>query len=370
MSVLLKNPVFEGISQKELAQQIESKKKCLKKLPIWYNSLNIYYPKKVQIEQTSSEVTASYKASLVSGKLLIDLSGGFGVDSLFFSEKMKQVIHCEIDEELSQIACHNLDQLKATNITFVNEDAMIYLSKSLEEYDWIYADPARRHDTKGKVFMLGDCLPNITENLSLLFSKTDNILIKTAPLLDISAGMVELNYTKEVHVIAVENEVKELLWILEKGFEGEILIKTINYRKGSQEIFQFNLSEEKIQQVQFSEPKTYLYEPNVAILKSGGFKTIAVKFQLKKLAEHTHLYTSDTLFEFPGRRFKIDELLPYSKKSIRSLGLKKANITSRNFPERVAAIRKKFKLKDGGDTYLFFTKDLNNKLMVLKCQKA
>ena len=369
LSVLFKKPVFKGISQKELVQQIESKKKCKNKLPLWFNTSNIYYPKKIQIEQTSSEITATHKASLVGGKSLLDLTGGFGVDSFFFSKKVAKLVHCELDQELSEIAQHNLQSLGASNIHFVNEDSITYLNDSQERFDWIYADPSRRSMTKGKVFLLEDCLPNIPEMLPLLFSKTNNILIKTAPLLDISAGLQELENVKEIHVVALKNEVKELLWVLQNEFEGDVLIKTINFIRSDEERFNFSRSQEKKEQSIFSEPLSYLYEPNAAILKSGGFKTVGSQFKLKKLASHTHLYTSTAIIDFPGRRFKVEALLPYSKKNMLSLKVDKANVAVRNFPEKVAALRKKFKIKDGGVTYLFFTKDAKDNLLILKCKK-
>src|SRR6056297_302849 len=224
MSVLLEKPNFEGVSQKELAEQIEAKKKCQDKLTTWFNTPNIYYPNKLNIEQTSSETTAAYKAQMVSGKSLVDLTGGFGVDSYFFSKKMESVLHCEITSELSEIACHNFKVLGQENIECYPVDGVVFLKSSTSNFDWIYIDPSRRNDKKGKVFLLEDCLPNLPENLSLLFEKTQNILVKTSPLLDIKMGIETLEFVKEVHVVAVQNEVKELLFILEKGYTGSIQI--------------------------------------------------------------------------------------------------------------------------------------------------
>ncbi|MEP0133013.1 MAG: class I SAM-dependent methyltransferase [Eudoraea sp.] len=369
MSVLLKKTNFDNVSSKDLAQQIESKKKCADKLPTWYNSENIYYPPKLNIEQTSSEKTALYKAGFVNGKSLLDLTGGFGVDSYFFSQKIPRVILCEISRELSEIAAHNLNILRALNINVINVDGIEYLKKSDKSFDWIYADPSRRDKTKGKVFKLSDCSPDITKHLDLLLEKSKSILLKTSPLLDITVGIKELKNVEEIHVVAVNNDVKELLWIIKDDNTQDPLIKTINIKNTQDEVFVFKRSIENTTKSDYAKPLDFLYEPNTAILKAGAFKILGNKFHLKKLHEHTHLYTSEKEVKFPGRVFRILTTYPYSKKSIAALNVPKANITIRNFPISVADIRKKYKIKEGGELYLFFVKDLDNKLQILKCSK-
>ncbi len=370
MSVLLQKPQFEGVSQKELVTQLEAKKKSRDKLPTWFHSFNIYYPNRLNIEQTSSEATASYKAKIVSGKSLADLTGGFGVDCYFFSERIGSVVHCEINPELSEIAAHNFNILGRKNIDCIVGDGMDFLKGTTQKFDWVYIDPSRRNDKKGKVFLLADCLPNLPENIDLVFQKTQNVLLKTSPLLDIKQGISELDHVKEVHVVALNNEVKELLFVLEKDVVGSIAIQTVNIINGKEDKFRFMLEDEQNSTVTFGGPSAYLYEPNVAILKSGGFKSIGAAYQLHKLHPHSHLYSSPKLIDFPGRSFMVEKVLPYSKSSMKALGVAKANITTRNFPLSVANLRKKHKIKDGGDTYLFFTKDLNDSLLVLQCAKT
>ncbi len=369
MSVLLKKPIFEGISNQELAQQLEARKKCEKKLPVWFGTPKIYYPDKLNIEQTSSEITARYKTGIVTGKSLLDATGGFGVDSYYFSQKIERVFHCEIDENLSQIAAHNFEVLGAENSKTIPMDGMEFLKDAETRFDWIYLDPSRRNDSKGKVFRLSDCIPNILDDLELLFTKSDNILLKTSPLLDFSIGIAELKNVQEIHVIAVNNEVKELLWVLRKGYASEIAVKTINLSKTGKETFEFRLNEEKNANPTFSLPLSYIYVPNAAILKSGAFRMVGNRYGLNKIHVHTHLYTSDSLVDFPGRRFKLDDAVPYSKRNMERLGLDKANISIRNFSESVAQIRKKFKIADGGDRYLFFVTDKNEVRTVLCCTK-
>lgn len=368
-SILLKGTSFPNIETKEVIEQIEAKKKSEKKLPTWFNAQLIYYPNKINIEQTSSELTAKYKSKLISGDSLIDLTGGFGVDSYYFSKSFKDVFHCEIDKNLSELVDHNFKKLNATSIQTLNCDGIKFLEDNQKTYDWIYVDPSRRHESKGKVFFLKDCLPNIPESMDLLFERSEHVMIKTSPLLDISIGIDELKFVKEIHIVAVENEVKELLWVLEHNYDDEIKISTVNLKKSANEVFTFNLNHEAEVEVKFSEPLTYLFEPNAAILKSGAFKSVSDQMNVFKLNINTHLYTLDHLIDFPGRRFKIDTILPYSKPFLKSKLPSKANISIRNFPETVSQLRKKFKIVEGGNVYLFFTTNIKNEKIVLICSK-
>lgn len=369
-SILLKQTAFENVSTKELVEQIEAKNKCKTKLPTWYNQSNIYYPNKLNIEQTSSEITAEFKSKLLTGNRIIDLTGGFGIDCFYFSKQFKEVIHCELNENLSEIVKHNFEFLKVNNVEYIASDGLEFLKSQSVNFDWIYIDPSRRNDSKGKVFMLSDCLPNVPENLNLLWKHSKNILIKTSPLLDISIGLKELQHVKTIHIVAVNNEVKELLWVLEYNYSETIQIKTINIKSESIEKFEFLLENETTVEANYSKPLTYLYEPNAAVMKSGGFHIIAEQLNLSKLHKHSHIYTSDNLIDFPGRVFKIEKVIPYNKKALKQLNIQKANVTTRNFPETVEAIRKKLNIKDGGDDYLFFTTNLHNEKFCLVCKKA
>ena len=369
-SLLLKGIPKTTIDTKTIIEQIEAKKRCEKKLPTWFNTKQVYYPNKLNIEQTSSETTAKHKASLVSGQSIIDLTGGFGVDCYYFSKVFKHVTHCEINTKLSQIVAHNYKQLQVDTINCINTNGIDYLTENEQTYDCIYIDPSRRNDAKGKVFMLSDCLPNVPEHLELLFKRSKTILIKTSPLLDISIGINELQHVKTIYSVAINNEVKELLWVLEHDFNGDIDIQTVNLLKTKQQTFQFHLNEEAETEANYGEPLTYLYEPNAAILKMGAFNSISNQLQLHKLQKHSHLYTSETLISFPGRRFKIENIIDYNKKQFKKeLKLTKANVTTRNFPETVQTIRKKLSIKDGGDNYLFFTTLNTGKKVIISCSK-
>ena len=365
---LQKNP-FPEVEWLSILNQIEAKKKAKDKLPNWFKTKKIIYPSKLSIEQTSSEKTAAYKSTIVSGESLIDLTGGFGVDDYYFAKKISSISHCEINPELSVIVKHNFEQLNVNNCICYSGDSLETLSTLNKKWDWIYIDPSRRSDAKGKVFMLKDCLPNVPENLRFYFKNSNSILIKTAPLLDLSAGLSELQNVKYIHIVALENEVKELLWELHKEYNGNITIKTINLLKDKKETFDF-IFNEKFEEPTYGLPQKYLYEPNSAIMKSGGFDEVGTFYDLDKLQKHSHLYTSDNLISFPGRVFEIQNTISYNKTEMKAhLENKQANITTRNFPDSVEIIRKKWKIKDGGNLYCFFTTDKNNHKIVLICTK-
>jgi 16S rRNA G966 N2-methylase RsmD len=367
--LILKGSPFDTVSIQELANQIIAKQKSLTKLPTWFSTKNIYYPAKISIEQTSSEITAKYKSELISGDSIIDITGGFGVDCYYFSKQFNKIIHCELNNDLSTIVKHNYQQLKTNNIDTFSGNGFDFLKNSNQSFDCIYIDPSRRSDVKGKVFLLKDCLPNVPPKIDFFLSKAKHVLIKVSPILDITNTIRDLKKVKEVHIVAINNEVKELLFLLEKDYLKEIIIKTINFQKENPQKFEFNI-EEKVTS-EYLEPLTYLYEPNAAILKSGGFHQISKKLGVFKLHQHSHLYTSEKLIDFPGRVFKIENIISYDKKKLlKLLPNKKANITTRNFPKTVAQIRKETKIKDGGNLFIFFTTNLNNKPKLIICKKV
>ena len=362
-----KNP-FPEVNYSVLINQIIAKKKAKDKLPTWFSNENIIYPEKISIEQTSSETTAKYKASLVSGETLIDCTGGFGIDDYYFSKQFKTVIHCELNADLSQIVKHNFEVLKATNINCYQGDSTEILEQLNEKFDCIYIDPSRRNEAKGKVFMLADCLPNVVDLQDFYYQFTDTILIKTAPILDLHAGLSELKNVAEIHIVAVENEVKELLWKIEKNFNSSPEIIAVNLEKEKQTITKIESTKSYF--ASYSLPKKYLYEPNAALMKSGGFEAVSELFTIEKLHQHSHLYTSDEVIDFPGRKFQIDAIIPFQKKEISQfIQGKKMNVSTRNFPIKPEEIKKKYKISDGGTIFAFFTTNMNNEKIILLCTK-
>ncbi len=367
-SLALKKNPFPDYEWSWILNQIQAKQKAEKKLPTWFLNEDVIFPSTLSVEQTSSETLAEFKASLISGVNLIDLTGGFGIDDYYFAKQFKKVIHCEFQEDLSAIVEHNFKVLNADNIETISGDSISYLEKSSEKFDWIYIDPARRDDKKSKVFLLKDCTPNVVELQEFLFEKSDNILIKVAPLLDISSILNELSNVKFIYAIGLNNEVKELLIVQQKSFIDQPELIAVNISNNGT-VHQNSFSLNDTIDLQLSTPLNYLYEPFSSYLKTGAYNQVAQVFNVSKLHKHSHLYTSDELVDFPGRCFKIEQVISYNKKDIKFLENTKANVTTRNFPLKVEEIRKKHKIKDGGDSYVFFTTDLNNDKIVVICKK-
>lgn len=366
---ILKGSPFIDITVQELAQQLEGKRKAKGKLPRWHNTDGILFPPKLNMEQTSSEATANYKASIMQGTTLADGTGGFGIDAYHFAQTNKQVTHIEMDGSLSRLAQSNAEVLKQENIEFIVDDSMHYFETCDTRFDTIFLDPGRRTDSKGKVFMLKDCLPNVPLYKNLLLSKCNTLWIKTSPILDIAAGIEELRSVTEIHIVAVKNEVKELLWKLTSQRCKDIKFTVVSLQS-SDPVVSFSHSDALNAQAVIETPQKYLYEPNSALMKSGAFNWVSTYFNVSKLHEHSHLYTSEELISFAGRRFVIEQIVPYSKRIAKELGITKANITTRNFPMQVDAIRKKLKIKDGGDVYLFFTTLDDGKKVVISTKKV
>jgi len=369
----LKSANYPEIDIPFALQQIVGRKKIKSKIPTFYVNQNIIYPPKISLEQTSSEATARYKAALCKGKIFIDLTGGFGCDCYFISQNFQQAYFVEYNEELCGTAMHNFEALHAENINVICSKAEDYILKIKEKVDLIYLDPARRSNTGSKTVLIADCTPNVAEMVDLLLSKSSTVLIKLSPLIDISAAMKELKYVSEVHVLAVDNECKEVLLLLKNERVDFVTINAVNlHNEREKECFSFKLIDERRIEVFFADRlKKYLYEPNNAILKAGAFKILTHRFEIKKLDISTHLYTSDQILEnFPGRVFRIEEIIPFSKQGIKSLKLKfsKANVTVRNFPLTVPEIRAKTGLKEGGDVYIFASRFKNENLLIV-CKK-
>lgn len=371
--LMLNASVGQDFPLKEAVAQIAARQKAKQKLPEWYAIEGIVFPPAISMEQCSSELTALFKAQLFSGKTLVDLTGGTGVDSFYFSKHFEKVHFIERQGHLCDLAKHNFQVLGADNIEVHSNDGLDFLADNQSDIDLIYLDPARRDDKKNKVFRLMDCQPDITLIQNALFKKCKQILLKAAPMLDVNAATMKLNGVKKIWVVAVENECKELLILMEKGWLEEPIIEAVNIKSQAEtNYFTFTKSEEAASAIGLSMPNKYLYEPNAAILKAGGFRSIAIRYDLKKLHPNSHLYTSDSFIEgFPGRSFELTSTEhPYSRKLMELLPEGKANITARNFPETVAAIRRRTKIKDGGDIYIFATTLLDRKPVFLLCKKA
>tara|TARA_Y100001954_G_scaffold42624_1_gene43589 strand:+ start:3162 stop:4283 length:1122 start_codon:yes stop_codon:yes gene_type:complete len=366
--LMLNSSSYPAWDMKAIVQQLVGKQIAKKKLPTWFQNNEILYPNRLSMEQCSSETTAKYKTTIINSGRGIDLTGGFGVDTIFLSKQSESLIYCERNEDLASLVNHNFKALNQHNCEVHVGDGVDYL-KNLKKIDWIYVDPSRRKESQ-RIYRLEDCEPNVIDLIGLFFDKAENVLIKTAPLLDIQKTLRDLKSVKEVHVIAVNNDCKEVLYLLEKDFTGETQIFCVNLKKEHIEEFRFTLSEERKALSLYSEPLEYIYEANVAIMKAGAFKSIASKHELYKLHKHSHLYTSQKLIsEFPGRRFNVKEVLNPDKKSLTKLP-KKANIACRNYPHKVDVLKKKLKINDGGNDYIFATTLKGEKLKLIVCEKV
>ena len=366
----LQAPRYSDVDMPAAIVQIAGRQAAANKIPSWQSIEELWYPRHLSMEQCSSEITAQYKSTLADGETLADLTGGFGIDCAFMASRFRKVSYVERQEELCEIAKHNFPLLGLKHITVYNEDGVAHLQK-MEPVDCIFIDPARRNEHGGKTIAISDCEPDVEE---LLLSKGKQIIIKLSPMLDLTLALKNMKHVREVHVISVNNECKELLLII--GNEPSLLIPIhcINLTPKEKQTFTFTREGELTSECLYTkEPGKYLYEPNASILKAGAFRSIASRYEVKKLHPNSHLYTSDLWIEnFPGRSFLITGQCSFNKKEIKeTIGeLKKANITVRNFPATVAEIRKRTKLSDGGEVYLFATTLSNEQKVFIKCSKA
>lgn len=360
-SLLLKKSPFSEVSMQEMVQQIKGKKVAHRKFPFLLKE-NIVFPPNLNLEQASSQSTAEFKAENLNGKKFLDLTCGFGIDAYFLSQNFGEITLVEKNPELLDLVKHNWKILNKT-ATFVNENLEHFLAKNSESFDVIYLDPARRDSEKNKKFLLEDLSPNLLEIQDQLLEISSQIIIKLSPLIDISYLISVLKNVAKIQIIAVRNEVKELIVFLEKARKGDdVEISCINLESDDAE-FAFQFKEEKTAVSAFSEPQQFLYIPNNAVLKSGAFNLVSQFFNGKKLHPNTHFYTSDKRIErFPGRVLEINMI---DSKHIRKG--EKYNIISKNYPLSPDEIKKKYKILDGGNCYLIFTQTQNRKI-ILKSQ--
>ncbi|HET7732383.1 MAG TPA: SAM-dependent methyltransferase, partial [Paludibacter sp.] len=354
-------------------RQINGKQKIKAKVPLFYNTDDILYPAQLSLEQSSSESTAKYKSSLCEGNTLVDLTGGFGVDCCFMSERFKQATYVERQEELCELATHNFQTLNKPHIWVIHAETEKYLIE-MEHADWIFIDPARRSSSGKKVVLLSDCEPDVSALSTLLLQQATRVMIKLSPMMDITAAVNELPNSAEIHIVSVDNECKEVLLLLDQENHTNQKIRTINFgKKNKTEVFEFYQEEEAGTQIEYATTaEKYLYEPNASVMKSGAFKLIAKQCGLRKLHKNTHLYTSIKLsLDFPGRIFEVQNQWGNSKKELKELVEKnpKANISTRNYPLSVDELRKKLKIKDGGEVYLFGCTVGDDQKVIIECKK-
>ena len=343
-----------------VAQQIEGRKQAQIKWPSLVGLESLYYPPRLNREQASSEQLAQYKSMLLpEGTIsLADLTGGMGVDSYYFSKRCRQVDYVELDEELCLLAAHNFQQLEAGNIQCYHKDSMAWIAER-KAYDVIYIDPARRSQKGRKVSAFEDCTPNLLEHLGLLKNHCRRLIVKASPMISIPEAVLQLGNVSEVHVLALQGECKEVLFVLEQAQLAAPVYHCLNLGSGQPELtFQ---DEEELRAfsatVYCTAIQRFLYEPNAAIMKSGFYNSVACRYGLKKLARNTHLYTADILItDFPGRVFEVLSEVKLNARVVASLiPERKAHVVSRNYPDTAQNIMQKLKLSEGGTQFIIAT---------------
>jgi 16S rRNA G966 N2-methylase RsmD len=367
-TLALKASPFPKEWMTDILEQLQSKQKAKLKLPTWYHKPGVLFPKGISVEQTSSEITASFKGNLIQGNILVDVTGGFGIDAFFFAKSFSKVYHVEQQEVLSAVVKHNCEVLEQENIQCMAQNSREFLEQFTEPIDVIYADPARRDVQKNKVFLLEDCEPNVLEELDFWLQKAKQVLLKTSPMLDISLGIEQLQKVAKIWIITLDNEVKELLWLLQNNTT-QIDLEVVHLYKN--QIFSDGFPWSKTTTIDYLAPQKYLYEPHAGWMKSGKMDVYANQLGLSKLAPHSHLYTSEVCLEnFHGRVFEVLAYHAYDKAWMKQqLQGKEAAITVRNFPEKVEELRKKWKIKESHQQFVFFTTLHNDQKIVLICKK-
>ena len=368
---------FPQIDLPYALDQIAGWQTARKKIPSWTTIEGITFPPRLSMEQCSSEQMARYKAALAKRLLmkqdgshrLVDLTGGFGVDFSFLSPVFDEAVYVEQQEHLCKIAEENFKVLELRQSCIIHDDSIAYLHQ-MEHADIIYLDPARRDAHGARTFALQDCTPNILEIKDELLQKARWVIVKLSPMLDWHKAVSELPSVREVHVVSVGNECKELLLVMAgKESEQEESPMTI-YCVNDEQVFACHMNQmnEGVRIAEKIEPEMYLYEPNASIMKVGCFGACAEQYDVKAIARNSHLFVSDTLIpHFPGRIFRITAVTSMNKRELKEVlqGVKKANVAVRNFPLKADELRKKLKLSDGGDIYLFGTTNEEDKHLIL-----
>ena len=367
------------VDMAEAVVQIAGWQVAEKKVPLWAQTEGIVYPRHLSMEQCSSEVTARYKASLMRGESFADLTAGFGVDCSFLARNFSRVMYVERQEVLCELARHNFPLLGLHHIQVCQADGVEYL-RQMEPVDCLFLDPARRDSYGGKTVAISDCEPDVCALEPLLVEKGRSVWVKLSPMLDIGTALRELKYLCEIHIVAVNNECKELIVLLKKTSEtlyqsdNEVRLfceQAVNNLLTTP--FSFTLSEERNATCTWAdEVEDYLYEPGASLLKAGPYRLLSERYGVRKLQASSHLYTSHQEIDFPGRRFRVLEVSDFGKKNLKRFlqGVEKANLTVRNFPTSVAELRKKLKLKEGGDLYLFATTLHSGQKVLIKAIKV
>lgn len=358
--------------------QIRGWQTARRKLPTWAATDGIVYPPHLSMEQCSSEQTAHYKCNVIERLpkqcrgLLMDLTGGFGVDFAFMARSFSRAVYVERQDLLCDIAQHNFAVLGLDHVSILHADAGGALRDLASDpgTTFFYLDPARRDSNKSRTYAIADCSPNVLELLDSLFKAGHYVLVKLSPMLDWHKAVSDLGeHVAEVHIVSVANECKELLILMSLDHQGAPVIHCVNDEQSL--VFQSTDGDEDIVLAR-SEEAAYLFEPNASVMKAGCFGVLTGRYPVAALAADSHLFVSDEdVMDFPGRRFKVNGITSLNKKEMaRTLsGITQANVAVRNFPMTAQQLRQRLRLRDGGDTYIFGTTTAAGNHVLYICRK-
>ena len=373
--LLLAARKYPDIDVPFVVEQIEARRRLKGKLPEWYENKDIIMGGRVPAEQCSSEQTARYKQSIVKGESLCDMTGGIGVDFWYMSEGMERAIYTERNEELCSIAKHNFQVLQTLRSEYVIRcgDGR---ELPIPSVDIIYLDPARRAGDGSRVYAMEDCEPNIVEWQDELLKHAKMVLVKLSPMVDLTDVLRKLKGVKELHIVGVKNECKEVLVkahaLDDSACAGCVEVHCVDFLTSGKIEYVFSLLGGMEISLTDGGVKRHLYEPDVTLMKAGAFGSLCARYPVWQLDVDTHLMTSDEWIpEFPGRVFEVEEMIPFSSKVLKRLKkeIPQANIAVRNFVMTADELRKKTGIKDGGDVYLFGAKVKDMGQMLLICRK-
>ena len=376
INLALQQNKYPHLDMKFVAQQVEGYSMAKDKLPSLALCDDFIYPPKLNREQCSSETTATFKAEeYANGKTVADITGGLGIDSIFMSKVAKSVIYIEQNEKLHNIAKHNFQALSLSNIKSHCGDGIHFLKETDKHFDLIYIDPARRDNYGHKVSAFENCTPNILNNIDLLLSKADLVLIKSSPMIDISMALSQLRNVVSTTILSVRNECKEVLFLCSsKTVTNSTICRCINIKtNGEIDELTFSRETENTLTIPYSTTiEKYIYDPNVSLLKGGAFKTVSYIYNVSKLHRNTHLYTSSEMIKnFPGRIFQVIKELRLSAKDItEEVSDGKAHTIVRNYPLSSQELQKKLRLKEGGNLFVIAFTKCDEKKTLLLCQKV
>ncbi len=375
IKLLLQQKKYPHIDIKFAVQQLEGYRKAQDKFPALAQYEDFLYPPKLNIEQCSSEQTAQYKSiEYATGKTVLDITGGLGIDAIYFAQNASQITYVEQNTELFAIAKQNMETLQLKNMKMYCNDGIAYLKHSETIFDLLYIDPARRDENNRKMVSFDSCTPNVLEHLDLFFEKAHSLLIKASPMMDITTALHQLKKVEKVTVVGIKNECKELLFFCNaKSVETSVSISCVHFvNENVVDIIETTYESEK---TAYSNATcilgNYLYDPNVTIMKAGVFKILGTRYSLSKLHPNTHLYTGDEFVsDFPGRIFEVITTVSLTPKDIqKEIPDRKAHVITRNYPLTSEALQKKLRINEGGELFIIAATLNNEKKIGCICKR-